>query len=392
MRKISRRDLLRIATTAGVVAGSGCSKKVVGTTKPSSEEAPAEDATSEQVVRTPTVDPVLGVRSLPASGPWPTADPFLFCVHHNDTYPAGNADLGPAVSLSGRHLGQDFANIDGWNMYHGMDVPGFPRHPHRGFETVTLVRRGLIDHSDSMGAAARYGDGDVQWLTAGDGIMHAEMFPLLHRIEPNPTDFFQIWVNLPAARKRVPPHFSMFWRQMIPVVESRDTAGRSTTVTVVAGRYLEHNAPAPPPNSWAATDNDVAIWTIDLSAKASWTLPAARSDSQRSLYVVRGAGIRVGDHTVGPRTKVDLKPDVATVLVEQGEGTELLLLQGRPIGEPVVQHGPFVMNTREEIQQAIRDYQRTRFGDWAWDRDDPIHGAKYKRFARFIDGTEDVPG
>jgi len=335
---------------------------------------------------------VLGVIPLPESGPWPTTDPFLFCVHHDDTYPAGNAQLGPAVPLSGRNLGQDFEGLDGWNMYHGMEVPGFPRHPHRGFETVTLVRHGLVDHSDSMGAAARYGDGDVQWLTAGDGIMHAEMFPLLRRFEPNPTDFFQIWVNLPAARKRVAPHFSMFWRQMIPVVESRDDAGRSTTVTVVAGRYQEHIAPAPPPNSWAASDNDVAIWTIDLSAKASWTLPAARADSRRSLYVVSGSGIRVGDQTIGVHSKVDLKADEATPMNELGAGTELLLLQGRPIGERVVKYGPFVMNTREEIQEAMRDYQRTRFGDWSWDRDDPIHGSEYKRFARLIDGTEDVPG
>ncbi|MCU0659847.1 MAG: pirin family protein, partial [Polyangiaceae bacterium] len=106
-------------------------------------------------------------------------DPFLFCVHHDDAYPAGNERLGPATSLAGRNIGSDFAGKDGWNMYHGDVVPGFPQHPHRGFETVTVVRRGLVDHSDSMGARARYGGGDTQWLTAGKGIVHAEMFPLL---------------------------------------------------------------------------------------------------------------------------------------------------------------------------------------------------------------------
>ena len=104
-------------------------------------------------------------------------------------------------------------------MYHGSDVPGFPQHPHRGFETVTFVRRGLIDHSDSLGATARFGRGDTQWLTAGGGIVHSEMFPLVDTVEPNPTELFQIWLNLPAADKMVEPYFTMLWADDIPVVE-----------------------------------------------------------------------------------------------------------------------------------------------------------------------------
>ena len=127
--------------------------------------------------------------------PWPTVDPFLFCVHHVDSYPAGNDQLGPAASLAGRDLGQDFAGLDGWRMYHGTEVPGFPQHPHRGFETVTLARRGFIDHSDSLGATARFGRGDVQWMTAGAGVVHSEMFPLIDRDQPNPVELFQIWNN-----------------------------------------------------------------------------------------------------------------------------------------------------------------------------------------------------
>src|SRR3954470_25025239 len=113
-------------------------------------------------------DPVVQIVELGAP-PWPTVDPYLFCVHHDDAYPAGNDELGPDTPLDGRQLGADFANVDGWNMYHGELVPGFPGHPHRGFETVTYVRNGLIDHSDSLGATARFGRGDVQWLTAGRG-------------------------------------------------------------------------------------------------------------------------------------------------------------------------------------------------------------------------------
>src|SRR5690606_32849197 len=119
-------------------------------------------------------DAILGMGRL--GFPWPCLDPFLFCAYHNDAYPAGNERLGPAASLAGRNIGQDFEGKDGWRMYHGEVVPGFPRHPHRGFETVTIMRRGFTDHSDSLGAAARFGPGDVQWITAGKGIVHAEMF------------------------------------------------------------------------------------------------------------------------------------------------------------------------------------------------------------------------
>src|SRR5580704_6754982 len=166
-------------------------------------------ATFRDVSHSP--DPVLEIRAL-AGPPWQTSDPFLFCVHHDDAYPAGNEHLGPAASLAGRHMGQDFAGKDGWRMYHGAVVPGFPQHPHRGFETVTIIRRGLIDHSDSLGATARFGAGDVQWLTAGGGIVHAEMFPLLDRSAPNPLELFQIWLNLPGEDKLVEPHFAMLWR------------------------------------------------------------------------------------------------------------------------------------------------------------------------------------
>src|SRR5215467_9062963 len=174
-------------------------------------------------------DVVLAVSEL--GFPWRTSDPFLVCVHHDDAYPAGNEQLGPAASLEGRDLGQDFSRKDGWRMYHGRTVPGFPQHPHRGFETVTIARRGLIDHSDSLGAAARFGRGDVQWLTAGRGISHSEMFPLIDRERANPVELFQIWLNLPAKDKLVQPYFTMLWDRGIPRVTAE-----GVEVTVIAGR------------------------------------------------------------------------------------------------------------------------------------------------------------
>jgi redox-sensitive bicupin YhaK (pirin superfamily) len=141
-------------------------------------------------------NPIIKIK--PLSSPWETTSPFLVCIHHNDAYPQANTRMGPDAPLTGRTLGQDFSRKDGWSMYHGTVVPGFPAHPHRGFETVTIVRKGLIDHSDSSGAIARYGRGDVQWLTAGKGVVHSEMFPLFNRDGPNPLELFQIWLNLPA--------------------------------------------------------------------------------------------------------------------------------------------------------------------------------------------------
>ncbi|HTR50735.1 MAG TPA: pirin-like C-terminal cupin domain-containing protein [Kofleriaceae bacterium] len=331
--------------------------------------------------------PILEVFPLgPGVAPWPAIDPFLFCVHHLDAYPEGNDRLGPAASLAGRDLGQDFAGKDGWRMYHGETVPGFPQHPHRGFETVTIARRGLIDHSDSLGAAARFGRGDVQWLTAGKGIVHSEMFPLLARDQPNPVELFQIWLNLPRASKMVSPYFSMLWADSIPHLAERGVA-----VTVVAGALGELRPPAPPPDSWAArAEADVAIWSIRLDAGARWTLPPARPGTNRTLYFFAGKSVTVAARALDTHAGVRLRPDVE-VTIESGDAAELLLLQGRPIGEPVVQYGPFVMNTPAEIQQAFVDYRRTQFGGWPWPSDDPVHGRERGRFARHADGrVEDV--
>jgi len=326
------------------------------------------------------------VETFPLGFPWATLDPFLFCVHHVDNYPAGNDELGPAASLAGRDLGMDFTlrsdapGEPGWRMYHGERVPGFPGHPHRGFETVTIARRGLIDHSDSLGAAARFGRGDVQWLTAGKGIVHSEMFPLLDRSARNPVELFQIWLNLPHADKLVEPHFSMLWAKDIPVI----TVG-GVEITVIAGAVGDVRPLAPPPHSWAARpESDVGIWTLRLAAGSAWTLPPARPGTHRVLYVFGGA-VDVGGKTIPTETGVALDPEVAVALAAAAPA-EALVLQGQPIGEPVVQHGPFVMSSRGEIVQAFADYQRTKFGGWPWPDDAPVHPRSEGRFARHADG------
>jgi redox-sensitive bicupin YhaK (pirin superfamily) len=260
---------------------------------------------------------------------------------------------------------------------------------------VTFVRQGLIDHSDSLGAKARFGHGDVQWVTAGNGIVHSEMFPLLDRDAPNPIELFQIWLNLPAADKLVDPYFTMLWSEETPRLEAADPHGRAIAVTVIAGELAGLTPPTPPPNSWAARpEADLAIWLVELEAGARWELPAATGpDTIRTLYTYEGNGVSVGGHHVANETGAVVRCDVPVVLEAGDQAVELLVLQGRPIGEPVARYGPFVMNTEAEIQQAFQDYQRTGFGGWPWDDDAPHHGSERGRFATHADGrTEERTG
>lgn len=320
---------------------------------------------------------------------WQTVDPFLFCVHHDDDFPEGDDEFGPCAPLVGRNIGQDFSGRDGWSMYHGTDVPGFPQHPHRGFETISFMRKGFMDHSDSLGAAARFGGGDVQWMTAGSGIVHSEMFPLLKRDARNETELFQIWINLPSSDKMVPPHFAMLWDHQIPHHTFLDRAGRPTEVTVVAGELVAgQRAPAPPPHSWASRpDTDVGIYHAHISAEGSWRLgPAAHPETIRTVYVFRGGSVRIGGTEVTGGHAAVVRSEVPMTMIDTGDGAEVLVLQGRPIGEPVVQYGPFVMNTRAQIEKAFADYQQTQFGGWPWPVNEPNHGADLRRFAKHADG------
>lgn len=341
---------------------------------------------------TPSLDTPAILQTVPLGFQWPTIDPFLFCVHHLDHYPAADGELGPNASLEGRSIGNDFDPQGGWRMYHGSRVPGFPQHPHRGFETITFVRQGLVDHSDSAGATARYGRGDVQWMTAGAGIQHAEMFPLLDDEAPNTLELFQIWMNLPAADKMVDAHFTMLWDHDIPRhVSQASSDAPAATITVIAGQLGDERPPSPPPASYAARPGaDVALWHVSFEPGSSWTMPAAGSDVARVLYVFEGPGITISANTVSAESvphATGAVVDASRELTLTSSGaTEMLVMQGQPIGEPVAQQGPFVMNTDDEIRQAFSDYRATQFGGWPWDGPDPTHGHDDTRFARHVDG------
>lgn len=322
---------------------------------------------------------------------WQTQDPFLFCVHHEDFYPNGNKNMGPDASLAGRNIGSDFNVKDGWRMYHGNVIPGFPAHPHRGFETVTIVRTGLVDHADSLGSTGRFGFGDVQWMTAGKGVQHSEMFPLINREEDNPFELFQIWLNLPASKKMVPAYYKMLWSEDIPEVLKMDNEGKKTKVKLVAGNLNGLKAPDPTPDSWAADPNNhVAIWTIKMEARAEFTIPASVEGINRSLYFFKGSKLRIENEAIGPYKGIDLYPTKEVKIKNGDDEAQILLLQGRPINEVVVQHGPFVMNSQAEIQETFFEYQRTQFGGWPWPTHDFVHPRSKGRFAKYADGNEEI--
>lgn len=370
MSNVSRRNVLQrlLAASAGFVAIPGL---VRSGNHPTTKEAMNKQAIKHQ---------------FPLGFQWETQDPFLFCVHHEDHFPTGNEKMGPASEhFKGRHMGDDFIIKDGFRMYHGKTVPGFPGHPHRGFETITVVRKGFVDHADSLGAAGRYGNGDVQWMTAGKGVQHSEMFPLLSDTEENPMELFQVWLNLPKKDKLVEPHFKMLWRESIPYLHFDDN---KVLVELIAGRWDEHQAIAPPPDSWAAPEgNDVFIVNIKMEPHSSLTLPVSGGDVNRSLYFYEGSELTIDQTTFNAYTGVFLHADVTTILTTGDAAASIFILQGKPINEQVMQYGPFVMNTKAEIQEAFEEYHQTKFGGWPWAKYDQVHDRMKGRFAKHADGT-----
>ena len=250
-------------------------------------------------------DAIINIK--PLGSMWPVINPFLFFAHHLDYYPAGNEKMEPDASLKGRNIGNDFTPKDGWRMYHGNKVPGFPVHPHRGFETVTLVMTGFVDHSDSHGQAGRYSKGDVQWMTAGAGLQHSEMFPLLNIEDENPLELFQIWLNLPKSKKFAEPHFKMLWSEDIPIYRTTDDQGKSTEVNVIAGSIANVTALPSAPDSWAANpENEVAIWTIRMDKGAKWKIPPASNAVNRMLYFYKGVSLTVNGIEVNSNQAIEL--------------------------------------------------------------------------------------
>lgn len=299
------------------------------------------------------------LQTVPLGFQWPTAEPFLFCVHHLDRYPAATAELGPAASLAGRPIGQDFEGIDGWRMYHGSVVPGFPQHPHRGFETVTYMIAGRMRHKDSAGHEGLLQNGGVQWMTAGRGLVHSEM----PEQEEGVMEGFQLWLNLPGKDKLCAPWYRDIQSADIPEFQTAE----GVTVRVIAGESVGPQGPVAGSMRRAASAWPTDPLYLDLhfpSGTASFSQHLA-ADHNAFIYVYRGT-VEVVD-TQGSATH--LPQHRMAILANEGDGVTLrasaaaraLLIAGRPLREPIAQYGPFVMNTRHELMQAVEDFQAGRF-------------------------------
>ncbi|MBB3232734.1 pirin family protein [Halomonas stenophila] len=228
---------------------------------------------------------------------------------------------------------------------------GVGQHLHRGFETVTLVYEGELEHRDSTGSGGKIGEGDVQWMTAGAGILHEEFHSRAFTERGGRLEMVQLWVNLPARDKDTPPAYQTLLDADIPSVPLDDEAGR---VRVVAGNYLGHAGPA-------STFTPINLWDLRLASGRDAVLPVP--DGHTTLLVVLEGTVQVnGETVVRDEAVVSFERHGEELHLEANNGAKLLLLSGVPIEEPVVGHGPFVMNSVEEIHQAFADFQRGKYG------------------------------
>lgn len=231
---------------------------------------------------------------------------------------------------------------------------GVGQHPHRGFETVTIVYQGELEHRDSTGAGGLIGPGDVQWMTAANGIIHEEFHAPSFAKSGGTLEMVQLWVNLPARDKRAAAGYQTLLDADIPVISLQDDAG---SLRVIAGSYAGQPGPA---RTFTAMD----VWDMRLRAGAQLQLPVAAG--RNAALVVLNGKLRVNsERDAGPASLVLLDRAGEGVALQVLEDTSVLLLSGEPIDEPIVGYGPFVMNSQAEIAESFDDFHAGRFGQMA---------------------------
>jgi quercetin 2,3-dioxygenase len=228
---------------------------------------------------------------------------------------------------------------------------GVGEHPHRGFETVTIVYQGEVAHRDSVGNAGLIGPGDVQWMTAASGILHEEFHSPAFTRSGGALEMAQLWVNLPAQHKMSAPRYQTILNADIPQVDLAEGAG---TLRVIAGSFDGRGGPA-------ATFSPLNVWDLRLQAGRQASLPVPEGHTA-AIAVLRGSIAVNGSRRVGDAELLVLDRSGDALHIEAAESTTLLLLSGLPILEPIVGYGPFVMNSKQEIETAINDFQRGKFG------------------------------
>jgi redox-sensitive bicupin YhaK (pirin superfamily) len=228
---------------------------------------------------------------------------------------------------------------------------GVGEHPHRGFETVTIVYQGEVAHRDSVGNAGLIGPGDVQWMTAASGILHEEFHSPAFTRNGGALEMAQLWVNLPAEYKMSAPRYQTILKANIPQVDLAEGAG---SVRVIAGSFDSHDGPA-------TTFSPLNVWDVRVQAGHKTSLPVPEGHVA-AIAVLRGSIIVNGSRRLGDAELLVLDRAGNEVHIDAGADTKLLLLSGVPIPEPIVGYGPFVMNSRQEIETAMDDFQRGKFG------------------------------
>lgn len=257
---------------------------------------------------------------------------------------------GEAVATRSPFLLLDYGALTSFTPNSGQPR-GVGVHPHRGFETVTIVYEGEVAHRDSTGTGGVIGKGDAQWMTAGSGILHEEFHSERYSREGGPFEMVQLWVNLPAKDKMTAPSYQGITDAQIPVVALDDDAGQ---VRVIAGSVGEHTGPA-------RTFTPMNVLDVRVAAGKQVQLP--QPEGWSTLLIVLDGTVQLnGDAVLRQTQMATLSHEGTDVVIEANTDAKLLLLAGEPIDEPVVGHGPFVMNTRGEIAQAIADFNSGKFG------------------------------
>jgi len=227
---------------------------------------------------------------------------------------------------------------------------GVDEHPHRGFETVTVIYQGEVEHRDSAGNSGRLGPGDVQWMTAASGLVHEEKHERAFAARGGTIEMVQLWVNLPRANKMVPPAYQDLRAADIPAI---DVANGGGSVRVIAGSVDGRRGPA-------RTFTPVGLFDVKLNAGARTEMPLVEGHNA-AILVLRGR-VTVDGKEIAAREMALLASSGDRLAIEAADASDLLVMSGEPIREPVARYGPFVMNTREELLQAVHDYQSGQMG------------------------------
>lgn len=326
------------------------------------------------------------VRVQEASYNWDCEDPFFFAVHHRDNYPKGNEiQAPPQQELESRMAGNDYTKYLGYRMYKGKVTPGFPLHTHWGYETLTYVSEGYVDHYDSMGNQGRYGWGDLQWITASSRYGHCEMYPLAYNDRDNIQVVTQICINLPLKDKNRENQVRTVWENEIRTVD-----GEGWKAFVLVGEFLGVQGVEPNALSWARDPaHRVRIVRIAMEPGSEIVLEPTEA-ATRSVYITEQKAFVEGKE-IHELSRVKLRTDMPAAVKMGEKGSDIWLLEGNPIGESQRNYGPLMLGTDAEIRTALNVVRERQESDWPWDYVNKKQPLGTRRFFQSADGARSEP-